>query len=753
MVSIRLQSEHHTPRELPIDEGSTVDGLKMLPHRPRPPLQEILLDQYVTRDHLHAAALSDQSIAQANLIRDKRKEIEYYQAVRRERQMNPGAVFGHGYAGWGNGHTDGKTRLVYPSHRRRPGTRRTKELRIGRKDMNTQADQLEELVPVRLDIEWDKIKLRDTFTWNLHDRVISPDLFAEQLIEDFKVPPEQATHLGQLVAQSVKDQIQDFYPQVFIEEEALDPHLPYHAYKNDEMRILIKLNITIGQHNLVDQFEWDINNPLNSPEEFAKQMTRDLSLSGEFTTAIAHCIREQSQLFSKSLYVTGHPFDGRPLEDADLRDAFLPSPLPSVFRPIQQAKEFTPCLWELNDAELDRTENSLSREQRRQKRSVNRRGGPALPDLKDRQRTVRTLVVSSVIPGAAESLDDSRIFKRVEGTSGRGRRGGAGRRGDDDSDLSDSEDSAAESPPSASNQIVYNTSRTRGTRGAASAAQVAMRASLAQSATPEPSLLHHHETRTSARRFGGRDVREDSYAIDSLIVRLRVNQEKLRRLLEGDKRVRIKGEPSQQQSAFATTSTTPFGTPSTRSRDLPPPQSITNSSSQQPSQRQSQASPQRQAQENASGSTNGYGIGGTATTVPAQNASTLQIGAIDATGPPLGEPQPPPPPWLISALSTLSESYPDDSFEGMMRYAIVNMQTGILHPNSAIHQTTLPPHSRAQWLPRIRCHDCPGKLYTPGPGMTVDGFEVHLKLKQHRDRVEERKASATPSTTAATYPA
>src|SRR4029079_17958591 len=122
----------------------------------------------------------------------------------------------------------------------------------------------------------------------------------------------------------------------YSEEDALDPELPYSAYKNDEMRILVKLNITIGQHTLVDQFEWDINNPMNSPEEFAASMTQDLSLSGEFTTAIAHCIREQSQTFTRSLYSIGTPFDGRPVEERDLTSAFLPSPLPSVFRPQQQ---------------------------------------------------------------------------------------------------------------------------------------------------------------------------------------------------------------------------------------------------------------------------------------------------------------------------------------------------------------------------------------------------------------------------------
>ncbi|KAI9832672.1 MAG: hypothetical protein M1819_004257 [Sarea resinae] len=541
-----------------------------LPHRPRPTTQELSLDQYVTRDLLHAAALNTQMNSANELLRNKRKEIDFYKGLRQERQANPGAIFGYGYAGYGNGRTDDKPRIVYPVQRKRPGGRKTRELRISRKDLATQAEQLEELIPVRLDIEWDKIKLRDTFTWNLHDRVIPPELFAEQLVEDFKLPPEANGLLMHHVCQSLAEQIQDFYPQVYIDEEALDPHLPYSAYKNDEMRILIKLNITIGQHTLVDQFEWEINNPLNSPEDFAKQMTTDLSLSGEFTTAIAHCIREQSQLFTKSLYVTGHPFDGRPIEDSDLSANFLPSPLPSVFRPAQSAKDYTPYLYELNEAELERTEVTLSREQRRQKRSVNRRGGPALPDLKDRARTVRTLIVSSVLPGAAETLEESNILKKSGAVSGRGRRAAAGQR-DGESDESSSEDSSPDSPALSSNYL-SGTARTRGMRGAASAAQAAMRANLGRSATPE-SIAHHHETRTSSRRYGGRELREDSSESPSLIVRLPISKERFRQYLR-ERKARSRGE---QPPSYASTPRPPSqgaqsqqGTPAPGSMGPPP---------------------------------------------------------------------------------------------------------------------------------------------------------------------------------------
>ena len=523
-----------------------------LVHRTEEIRDKAILERYAHQDLLYTSALLTNEVAQAEHMDYKRETLLAHWRKLPQRRADPGAFFGRGYAGYGNGRTDNGSiglKVIYPHERKRPGGRRTKELHVSKKDRATQADQLDELVPIRLDIEWQKIRLRDTFTWNVHDRVVPLELFAEQLVEDFNVPPEQWGPVTKEVFRNLDEQIRDFHPHAYIDEDALDPHLPYSAYKNDEMRILIKLNITIGQHTLVDQFEWEINNPLNSPEDFARQMALDLSLSGEFTTAIAHSIREQSQLFTRSLYVTGHPFDGRPIEDQELSSAFLPSPLTSTFRPFQAAKDFTPYLYELNEAELEKTELSLSREERRQKRSVNRRGGPALPDLKDRRRTIRTLIVSSILPGAAETLEESRLFKRTATASGKGRRTGGGQRdGIDDSEDSESEDSSPDSP-AVPPHLLAGTARTRGMRGAASAAQAAMRANLGRSATPESSLLHHHETRTSGRKGFGREYREDS-SVDmptSLVVKLRVPRQKFQQLLR-DLRARNKEESLQPQA-------------------------------------------------------------------------------------------------------------------------------------------------------------------------------------------------------------
>lgn len=102
--------------------------------------------------------------------------------------------------------------------------------------------------------------------------------------------------------------------------------------------------------------------------------------------------------------------------------------------------------------------------------------------------------------------------------------------------------------------------------------------------------------------------------------------------------------------------------------------------------------------------------------------------------------QPPPPGWLTDGLTTLLTTYPSDRFEGVMRYSPVNSATEMPCPAPPAGQPT-PEGIKWMYLPRIRCHDCPGKLYTPGPETTVGNFEVHLKNRQHRERVEARSAA------------
>ncbi|QDS71766.1 hypothetical protein FKW77_009187 [Venturia effusa] len=691
------------------------------------------LSLYFERDQYFSANINTKGEESGALAADLHSRQRYYGRLAEVRRSNPAGhaaeIYGWGYAGFGNGHTQNNDfRIVYPSARMKPGRRKARRNHVSRQNNADQADELEELVPMRLDIEHDKIKLRDTFTWNLHDHVTALDAFAETLVEDFQVPQEHIPYVLQQVKEKIDEQRQEYYPHVYIQEEPLDPHLPYAAYKNDEMRILIKLNITIGPYTLVDQFEWDINDSKNSPEEFARQMTRDLALSGEFTTAIAHQIREQTQMFTKSLYITAHPFDGRPIEDADVANNFLPSPMPSVFRPVQTVKDYSPYLWELTEQDLQKEELSILREQRRQKRSVTRRGGPALPDLKDRDRTVRSLIVSSVLPGAAENLESARVFKMLR-ASGRRGRGAARADGASDDDESDTEDSDPEAE--VTQQITGGTARTRGMRGAATAAQAAMRANLGRSATPELASLHHHETRTSRR--SGHETREESVAEPTtMIVKLRIPRERFRQWWRNYKN-RPQGE-HQQSAQVSTPITASQSTPQHLSNlhaSMPPPPSPAPPPRSTPAG-SSRGTPTVEASKSSS-------TGSAATEKKWRYYPDGHVDAPDPLPPVEDREHPPPPPWLKEAISKLRADYPRDDFEAWMKLQAYDRKSGATVRLDDIKNGVVPEENvKWSWVPRIRCNDCPGKQYTAAPENAEANFSLHLKNKTHIQRVDAR---------------
>ncbi|KAG6862880.1 hypothetical protein C0993_001083, partial [Termitomyces sp. T159_Od127] len=140
---------------------------------------------------------------------------------------------------------------------------------------------------------------------------------------------------------------------------------------------------------LDDQFEWDLENEAVTPEEFAEVYVQDLGLNGEFKTAISHSIREQIQTYQKSLFLIGHPSDGSPIQDDDLRTAFLPA-LTTAARALDQVSAYTPTLNYLSDGEIDRSEKEREKDMtRRRKRNTRGRRGVALPD-REPIRTCRT---------------------------------------------------------------------------------------------------------------------------------------------------------------------------------------------------------------------------------------------------------------------------------------------------------------------------------------------------------------------------
>lgn len=83
-----------------------------------------------------------------------------------------------------------------------------------------------------------------------------------------------------------------------------------------------------------------------------------------------------------------------------------------------------------------------------------------------------------------------------------------------------------------------------------------------------------------------------------------------------------------------------------------------------------------------------------------------------------------------------------------MRYVVMN--EGVQNPETKRMESKpvkldslsiadpLPANHKPYFLPRIRCVDCPGKLYNAGPDQSVNNFELHLKNRAHVDNVRKR---------------
>lgn len=155
------------------------------------------------------------------------------------------------------------------------------------------------------------------------ETLITPEIFAEILCDDLDLNPSTFVPA---IAASIRQQLDSHPTDVNIIED------------NTDQRVIIKLNIHVGNVSLVDQFEWDMGEPQNSPEEFAKRLAAELGLGGEFVTAIAYSIRGQLAWHQKTY-------------------AVIESPLPTVdciVRPIAEADQWCPFLETLTDAEMEK---------------------------------------------------------------------------------------------------------------------------------------------------------------------------------------------------------------------------------------------------------------------------------------------------------------------------------------------------------------------------------------------------------------
>ncbi|KAG1859989.1 hypothetical protein C8R48DRAFT_605512 [Suillus tomentosus] len=775
---------------------------------------------------------------------------------------------------------------------RKKGVRR-EGIRIPRKLPPQLANRPEQLVPIRLEFDVEHHKMRETFVWNLNDPVITPEHFAQTLVEDYALP--QSYH--GVITRAIQEQLSDFkahiaradeedgtdadmretdaddiaddYNRKLLEDDDLtmvdrgslddedvkwweswrkrsrhesaftrsislrnqrkrrkvasvtveesdafetDKEIPHIVDEieidektvHEDLRILIKLDIIVGSMKLDDQFEWDLENMDASPEQFADIYVKELGLGGEFKTAIAHCIREQVQIYQKSLFLVGHPSDGSTVQDDDLRMSFLPS-LASGARAMDQVQSFTPLLNYLSDGEIERSEKEREKElTKRRKRNTRGRRGIALPD-REPNRTYRTPAL-----GFPE-LDAATLALAAANAPTTSRRAAAAAASLTIANMVASENGTSVMPLQLPPQQIISTAVTTGKekkpkglfKAPSYPSSVLRPRAQVTAPTPStavestsmlpPSFLDTEapassvsvpapDSRAVAKKAKEleREAKEKEFVDgqhanvingvwhcsncgcpDSVAIGRRkgplgdksqcgtcgkfwhrhrrprpvtYNQDpdyhlSLRRETEQVKTgVKRKGRaPNSQVAADGQ------DTPSRQKLDLfvdistrlPVPASEDDRAMSPVSTASSDTeAPLAQRVTKVNGANHAGVASSSGTPPPTSNGIVRPKSPRESSDPlPNGSYVSAPPPWLTTAIRSLQEQYPDDKFEAILRRA--------------------PPRTVLEW--RMKCLDCPGKLYNSGPGDTLQNYEVHLRNRQHRLRVNSRLTQAPAS--------
>ncbi|KAJ1343633.1 hypothetical protein BSLG_001781 [Batrachochytrium salamandrivorans] len=176
------------------------------------------------------------------------------------------------------------------------------------------------LIPIRLDLEIEGVKLRDTFTWNMNADIIRKQVseYAAAVEEDLvpvshklevdvlDSPVLEKSQLSSTACADIASNAAERSSMVThpcfqshssagvasAATQAVDNSDDIAAY--GDLRIAITLDLHVGVVYLKDRFEWPLF-PTHevTPEDFSRQLAADLGVGGEFIPMIAHAIREQ----------------------------------------------------------------------------------------------------------------------------------------------------------------------------------------------------------------------------------------------------------------------------------------------------------------------------------------------------------------------------------------------------------------------------------------------------------------------------
>lgn len=199
-------------------------------------------------------------------------------------------------------------------------------------------------------------RIKDTFLWNLHEALATPEEFATCFVRDLDLPNPQA--MTQAITNQIRQQLEEYagvalHPlfqntqtrqptgaapgtsQTGVSRDVSSTPAPTHAATpesanrangatatkepldddsvlnpDDAYRCIINLNINLQNKLYTDKFEWSLLHPPGMAEEFAKVTCADLGLGGEWVSAIAHGIYEAVLKLKKEVCESGGLISG-----------------------------------------------------------------------------------------------------------------------------------------------------------------------------------------------------------------------------------------------------------------------------------------------------------------------------------------------------------------------------------------------------------------------------------------------------------
>lgn len=274
-------------------------------------------------------------------------------------------------------------------------------------------------------------RLKDTFMWNLHEGLMTPDHFSKTIVEELDFPADRKGKLVMEISNQIRQQLEEYagvalHPLFHSTTNAAaaqppqaqpaangvsrdqsstpapagtatpatpaangvpetngnaqetgnaSPQITASASPADDVhnpddayRCVINLNINLMNRLYTDKFEWSLLHPPGFAEMFARQTCADLGLSAEWVPAIAHAIYESVLRLKKEVCENGGLLGYGEIDN----DAAEGVEAGWRYEPERLAADWEPMVEILSKEEIERREGDRERQIRRLRRETAR---------------------------------------------------------------------------------------------------------------------------------------------------------------------------------------------------------------------------------------------------------------------------------------------------------------------------------------------------------------------------------------------